>query len=464
MTRPSAPGRSSVLTLVALSLYALARCLPVAAGLDRTGQAVIGVALFGMVLWMSEAVPLGVTALSVIVLLGTVPGLRPAHVFGGFAFPVVFFLIGAVGMAAAIEQTGLARRAARRLLAGAGGRPSRLYFQMLVSLPGLALFVPSAITRNAILVPAYREALSAMGLGATDRRARAVMLALGVLNPIASSALLTGGIASMTAASLIGGFSWLGWFSLMAVPYYALLLLGGLVLWFTAPAAEREARPAEPLAPAPALSRSERITIAVLVLTGVLWLTDAWHGLTPAIPALLAAVLLLLPRVGVIAWKELESRLSWALILTVGASLSLANAMSTSTAGPWLGRLFTSAVLHRDAQPLVFVPLLIVMVAVVHLAITNLAACLALLLPIAMTAAREAGLNPVASALIATVAVDAVILYPVQTATNLLAYETGYFTAGDVRRFGLTMLALTILVMVAVTIPYWALIGFPLRN
>src|SRR2546421_553859 len=81
----------------------------------------------------------------------------------------------------------------------------------------MAVFLPSAITRNAILIPAYRESLDAMGLRPTDGRARAVMLTLGVLNPLASSALLTGGIASMTAASLLGGFSWLRWFVLMAV-------------------------------------------------------------------------------------------------------------------------------------------------------------------------------------------------------------------------------------------------------
>ena len=35
------------------------------------------------------------------------------------------------------------------------------------------------------------------------------MLALGMLNPLASSALLTGGIASIAAATLLGGS--LGW-------------------------------------------------------------------------------------------------------------------------------------------------------------------------------------------------------------------------------------------------------------
>src|SRR2546425_8068530 len=194
----------------ALLVFAACRVLPPAAGLDRAGQTVLGIAAAMALLWALDAAPLGVTSLLALVLLGTVPGLRPTQVFGGFAFPVVFFLIGGVAIAIAVERTGLAR-VARQLLAGARGRPGRLYAQLLVSLPAMAVFLPSAITRNAILIPAYCESLDAMGLRPTDGRARAVMLTLGVLNPLASSALLTGGIASMTAASLLGGFSWLRW-------------------------------------------------------------------------------------------------------------------------------------------------------------------------------------------------------------------------------------------------------------
>jgi hypothetical protein len=69
-----------------------------------------------------------------------------------------------------------------------------------------------------------------MGVRRIDRSGRMLMLALGVLNPLASSALLTGGLASMTASALLGGFSWLNWFALMAAPYYALLFGGALLL------------------------------------------------------------------------------------------------------------------------------------------------------------------------------------------------------------------------------------------
>jgi len=58
-------------------------------------------------------------------------------------------------------------------------------------------------------------------------------------------------------------------------------------------------------------------------------------------------------------------------------------------------------------------------------------------------------------------AVDAIILYPVQTASNLMAYETGYFGRADVLKLGLGMLAATIMVAVLV-LPYWALLGVPL--
>jgi len=42
-----------------------------------------------------------------------------------------------------------------------------------------------------------------------------------------------------------------------------------------------------------------------------------------------------------------------------------------------------------------------------------------------------------------------------------LAYETGYYSADDVRRLGLGMLALT-MVVVSLTMLYWGWLGLPL--
>jgi solute carrier family 13 (sodium-dependent dicarboxylate transporter), member 2/3/5 len=58
---------------------------------------------------------------------------------------------------------------------------------------------------------------------------------------------------------------------------------------------------------------------------------------------------------------------------------------------------------------------------------------------------------------------DAVILYPVQTASNLIAYEAGSFNAANVRRLGLAMLLLVLLVVLGIAVPYWGIVGLALR-
>ncbi|MBX9589936.1 MAG: anion permease [Hyphomonadaceae bacterium] len=460
MGKPNPIGTGWIAT--ALAAYAITRLAPPLASLTPLGQAVLGAALAGTILWVSEAVPLGVTAIVVLILLGLCPGVRLADAVGGFASDVTFFLIGATAIGAAVETSGLAARAAHFLSRSARGSPARLYAQMIAGLPLLALMVPSAITRNAILIPAYRDALTAMGAGQASRVGRAVMLALGMLNPLASSALLTGGITSITAATLLGGFSWLTWFALMAAPYYALLVLGAVYLRLMVGRFEAgSAGCRDDLIRRDPLSGAELRTLAVLAITSLMWLTDHLHGLSPAIPALIGAALLLLPGTGALTWKTFEARLSWGLILTVGTSLSLAVLMTRSGAAAWLGQLFFQHLSTLAGAPLVLVAGLIVATALVHLAITNLAACIALLLPINATIAQAAGLNPLVTGLLITIVVDAVILYPVQTASNLMAYESGYFGRADVRRLGLGMLALVMLVSVLV-LPYWSRLGLPL--
>ena len=316
----------------AIMVFAMARLAPPLAGLTPIGQSILGATIAGALLWISEAIPLGLTAVVIAVLLGLCPGLRVPDVVNGFAGEVVFFLIGAVGLGAAVETSGLATRAARFLARSAQGNPTQLYVQMIVGFPILALLIPSAITRNAVLIPAYRDALGTMGLDQSSRAGRATMLALGVLNPLASSAFLTGGITSITAATLIGGFSWLGWFSLMAVPYYALLFGGAVLVRLLVGRFEGDSGAPMPAAAREPLAPAEVRTLMVLGITAGLWLTDSVHHLSPAIPALLGTAILLMPGIGVITWKTFEARLSWGLILTVGMSLSLAALMTTSGA------------------------------------------------------------------------------------------------------------------------------------
>jgi solute carrier family 13 (sodium-dependent dicarboxylate transporter), member 2/3/5 len=142
----------------------------------------------------------------------------------------------------------------------------------------------------------------------------------------------------------------------------------------------------------------------------------------------------------------------------------LSQAMIAAGTMEWMGHQFVQLFTGLSPSPLMLLIGIIAVAAVVHLAITNLAACVALLVPITMTVAHGAGVNPIVCALMVTIVTDSVILYPVQTASNLIAYETGYFHGADVHRLGVVMFGLTILVGLGIAIPYWEALGLPLLS
>src|SRR5262249_38561014 len=155
--------------------------------------------------------------------------------------------------------------------------------------------------------------------------AQAVMMALNSINRLASTVLLTGGITPVVSAALIGGIYWSQWLLLMSVPYITLLTLGSLLIYWlyrhgfdiTLPATDSGARP---------LSGREWRTAAITVGASALWMTDAVHHWHPVVPALLAWIFLLMPRVGVLTWTEFERGFGWANFFVLASSLSLARA------------------------------------------------------------------------------------------------------------------------------------------
>ena len=456
--------RSLGFLLGALAFFVLLLILPRPSGLSASGQRVIAVVITVVLLWATEALPVALSSILALVLLATTRGVSStADLFAGFASPLPYFLLAILVMSQAVRKSGLADRMAGWLIRGGTGHSGRLYLKLFLSMPFLALVLPSAITRNAILIPAYEKGFRRLGLARGDPLPRGILLSLGVLHPLASSALLTGGINSMTTATLLGGFSWLRWFVLMALPYWTLLAVGGGLLSLLY--RQKKMTPLESSRTptgAGRLSRTESKVLLIVGATSVLWLTDFVHGLNPVIPALLAAAVLLLPYLGILGWKDFEESASWSMFLVLGVSLTLAQALSSSGAAQWFAREAILALSARVLAPEWILVFLVVLVSVVHLTITNMTACISLLIPVAATFGRSLGLNPVVLGLIVGISVDAVILYPLQTTTNLMAYQLGYFSAWDVFKVGVLMLILTALVVAFLAVPYWRALGLAL--
>ena len=463
MVAGEAPARTGALALILGVLGLVLWLPPLADGLPVAGQRALAVTLVTIVLWTTEALEPGVTALLGVTLLalsGAAGDLRGA--LQGFASPVPYFLIGVLTMGVAVVRSGLAERLARTVLERARGRSLAVYLQLVLAFPALTFVLPSATTRSGILIHIYDEVFTLAGVPRGAAIAKAVMLALASINRLASTALLTGGITPVMSAAIIGGVSWTGWFLLMAVPYYTILLVGGLLTWALHRRGFRRGLPAPAPAARQSLSGVEWRTVLVILGASTLWLTDAVHHLDPALPALLAFVALLLPRIGPLVWADLERGVGWANVFVIAASISLAHVLGTSGAAAWLARLLVGNLPALGATPLGTVALLMLGATALRAIVPNISGFLALALPIAMSVGREADLNPLVCALVVMMTGDAVIYYPAQSSSALVIYQRGHVSAGEMLRFGLWMTLVGWLVILLVALPWWTLVGEPL--
>ena len=436
---------------------------PTPDGLSLEGQRVLAVIVLAIGLWGFETLPPGVTgivAIMALVFTRAVPGIREG--LAGFADPIAYFLIGVLTLGVAVARSGLAERVAHLLLARGRGRAGALYVHLLLALPVLTLLLPSATTRTGILVHVYDQAFALGRVPPGAPLARAIMLVLNSVNRLSSTILLTGGITPIVAAGLIGTMSWTRWLVLMSVPYLALITLAAAAIYLRF----RHGFHAEVQVPARPerrpLSGVEWRTALITAGAGLLWLTDSVHHWHPTLPALLAWVCFLMPGLGVLTWRQFEQEVGWANFFVIAASLSLAQALSGSGASDWLAGGVVGAAHAVGESPWMVVGVLLAASSVVRLLIPNITGFLATTIPVAMSVGTTAGLNPILCGLIVTIAGDAVLYYPAQSASSLVVYERGHLTAGEIFGFALLMTALAALVVLAVAVPYWAVVGEPL--
>ncbi|MEE8465276.1 MAG: SLC13 family permease, partial [Dehalococcoidia bacterium] len=342
-TRNMRPGALAFRFGLPVAVFLVVILAPNPDGLTDQGQRALAVMAAAVVLWATETLHIAVTGMVGIVMLVLVNAVDDVEVaLYGFSQPVTYFLLGILTLGLAVHQSGLAERMAVYLIRLAAGSPKKLYVQMLASFALLTFALPSASTRGAIMVHVYEQVLEHWKIEKSAPLNKAVMMAMGSLNRLGSTALLAGGITPVVASALIAefglidDFSWTRWFILMALPFYAILIAGGVAVYlmyrsgFTLP----EGIGTVELKAGPLTGREIRAGLIALG-TALLWFTDFAHGLPPVVPALIAMTVILLPGVGLLSWREFEQNIGWTNIFVIASSLSLANALIVSGAAAW---------------------------------------------------------------------------------------------------------------------------------
>ena len=212
------------------------------------------------------------------------------------------------------------------------------------------------------------------------------------------------------------------------------------------------------LANNPVSKQEIRVSI-ILIGTALLWFTDSFHGLPPAVPALIAMVVILMPKVGLLDWRYFEQNLGWTNFFVIATSLSLANALVTSGAAGWFAELLVSSVKGLEGSPLFVLLVMSVSAAVARLLMPNIAAYLALVIPIAMSTAGVMGINPIICGLAVVIVGDSIVFYPAGGTASVFIYIRAEIRSPEVFRLGFIMTLVSIATLFGVALPYWHMLG-----
>jgi sodium-dependent dicarboxylate transporter 2/3/5 len=486
MTEPS-PAASSPSSLrrrlgaiIAPVIFTTLLVLPMP-GLSPEAHRLAAVLSAVVVLWVTEALPLPVTALlgaAACVLLQVAPA---KEVFAPFADPLMFLFIGAFILARGIFLHGLDRRVAYAVLSlpWVGARPGRILLAFGAATALISAWISNTAT-TAMMFGIGLSILAALRAPGGDvaidpRYPTALMLMTsfaatigGLATPIGTPPNLIGlGFIRSQLGVDIAFFRWM----LIGVPIVVVLFtVLSVFLKAVAPAGVGE------LPAGAALMRREHallgpwtrgqrsvtlafgLTVALWIIPGIVAVlageaSPLYQGLTRRVPegvaALLgAALLFVLPGKDgpAITWRE-ATQIDWGVVLLYGGGFALGVLSFQTGLAEAMGRGLTSLLPLQGGFGLLVASVLF---AAVLSETTSNTASANMVVPVVISIARAAGIDPLEPALGATLGSSLGFMLPVSTPCNAIVYGSGYIPLGRMMRWGLVLDLAGVVVIVCV--------------
>lgn len=454
--------------LAFLCMAAIVWLTPEVAGLKAAGKASLGVAVFAIVVWVTQAVDDALSGILIVFLLAVLNATTLAGAFSGYANTSLWLIVIGFIMAACMENSGLSKRIALVLVNLAGGSATKVYWAIALVMAVLTFLVPSITARTLLMLPII------LGIGhafeakpGQSNIVKALIFIVAMSGTMMSIGVLTAHVGNPITVGLIEAatkktISWSEWFRVGAFPAFSVAAISVFVLRLLWPPEIKNLGQGQDyikreLAALGKLSSKEIYTMVVFLLTLILWATDSMHKINVAVVGLFSIILLIWPNMGVMSWKEAQQKVPWNVFMVYGAGLSMGTALVSSGAAKWLaGTMLGPIVSMTHSMQMI---ILIWIVTALQVFFTGGGPKTTALTPIIIVHAAAIGADPLVFALVLGMNMQHQYLLPVSNMPNAVAMGTGHITTGELIRTGAVMSVLGAGYMTLMVLTYWNWIG-----
>ena len=446
-------------------------------GLSNEGLSILASTLWVAIWWITEAVPIYVTALIPIILFPLSGGLELKQTTAAYGHKFVFLFVGGFILAIAIEKWKLHKRIALNIIGLVGTKKSNIILGFMIATAFLSMWISNTATAVMIL-PVGLAIISQLKDNPKTIEnenlvfGKTLMLAIAYSASIGGMATLIGTPPNLVLAGVIKTsynieINFLQWMS-FGLPISIFLLF---ICWkyLTSVAYKFDNQNFDSgmneindqLKSLGKISYEEKSVMIIFIATALAWITQSFvikkyiPEIDDTIIAIIAAVtLFILPNKKgdkkLLAWED-AVKLPWGILLLFGGGMALAKGFDSSGLAIWIG----SQMSFFDAIPLL--ALLLFLVAMVNFLteITSNLATTAMLLPVLVALAETIGVNPYYLLVGATVAASCAFMLPVATPPNAVVFGSKILKIDDMIKKGFWMNLISIFILTAAV--YWLL-------
>lgn len=432
-------------------------------------------------LWLTEAIPMGMTALIPLVAFPLAGVTTMEKIAAPYANSAVFLFMGGFLVSATFERWGLHKRMAFFALKRVGTEPRRIVFAVILVTAFLSMWISNTAT-TLMMTPIAVAVVS--GLRKDSRTAEATLLGVayaaslgGIGTPIGTPTNLVflGAVRELFPhAPTITFAQWM----IFGVAYLVVLVpVCWLVVVKTAGVPKGAAIPLEELGleKPGRMSRAQVTAVLICAATALLWIFRAdialgaskipgWAGLFPnskmindaTVAIGMALVAFLLPAgkdERLLGWDEIK-RIPWDVLILFGGGFALADALESSGFSKWAGANLSFV---GNWPPVLMIITICIVVTLLSEVASNVATATAMM-PIAAALATSIGVHPYFLMIPAVLAASSGFMLPVATAPNTIVYGTGLIRVKAMARSGILLdiaAAIVITMLMFLVIP-WA--------
>lgn len=427
--------------------------------LDRDSWLIARVLIVMTIWWLTECIPLSVTALLPLIVIPPFSEIDIYDVVKPYSNPVIFLLLGGFIIGLGFQKSQLHKRIAMLILSKIGSSEKSILAGFILASSFLSMWLSNTAT-CLLMLPVAISVISKMNLEPLSFFKKILILSIAYSSSIGGMATLIGTAPNAIFAGFLNEnyaieISFLSWL-MFGVPLSIILLS---ILWtFCCFLISNKSSKkidnsffVDEFKKLGKIGKKEKITILIMILTVLLWIFKFYINtifninLSDAGIAIFGAFLFFVLPYGknnFLLENDWVKNIPWNILILFGGGLSIASLVSSSGLADWISDSF----FVFDKNNVFFIILFLALIISFMTEITSNTATILLFLPIISSFAVQNELNIILILLPIVLASSCAFMMPIATPPNAIVYSTGEISISFMVKIGVLMNLVAVLI------------------